>query len=225
MDASIDIGCGERKHPGSIGVDIAALSSVDVVADVTRGLPFRDACISRVYASHVLEHFDDLVGVMREIWRVSQPGARVYITVPHASSTYMTWRDPTHRRGITLATLSYFDRSSEEGERWSYYSGVNFRTIYTRLRFVAGGKVGRFAKGRRFVSALITDMLEALANSSPYAQHLCERWWGNWLGVAEAYAVLEAVKAPPPTSGPAKAIIAEGTERRPAPRTRVRKKA
>jgi SAM-dependent methyltransferase len=196
----IDVGCGERKHPGSFGIDIAALANVDLVADVTRGLPFRDDSVDGVYASHVLEHFDDLVGVMCEIWRVCKPGSRVYITVPHASSSFMTWRDPTHKRGVTLSTFSYFDRRSFEGQLFNYYGGVDFRTIYTRLRFVAGGKAGRYASGRRIVSAVITDMLESIANRSRYAQHLCERWWSNWIGVAEAYAVLEVVKAPADTS-------------------------
>ena len=190
----IDIGCGERKHSGSLGIDIAALDAVDVLADVTHGLPFRDNSVSGVYATHVLEHFDNLVAVMCEIWRVCKPGSRVYITVPHASSSFMTWRDPTHKRGLNLSTFSYFDRTTLEGSIFNYYGNVDFRTVYTRLRFVAGGKAGRFHSGRRLLSAVVTDMLEAVANRSRYAQHLCERWWSNWIGVAEAYAVLEVVK-------------------------------
>src|SRR5262245_4846726 len=114
-DIFIDIGCGERKHSGSLGIDIASLGGVDIVADVTHGLPLKDCSVSGVYASHVLEHFDDLVGVMGEIWRVCRPGARIYITVPHASSSFMAWRDPTHKRGLLLSTFSYFDRSTFEG--------------------------------------------------------------------------------------------------------------
>jgi SAM-dependent methyltransferase len=190
----IDIGCGDRKTPGAIGLDIARLPSVDIVGDVNQGLPFRDSSVDAVYASHVLEHFDDLVGVMREVWRVSKPGARLYVTVPHASSNYMTWRDPTHKRGVNLSTFTYFDQSTDDGSRFGYYSGINFRLVYSRLRFVAGGKEGRYFPGRFLPAALFTDMLEALANRSPYAQHLCERWWGHWFGIAEAYAVLEAVK-------------------------------
>ena len=191
---AIDIGCGHNKLPSALGVDIALLPTVDLLADVTRGLPFRDGSIERVYASHVLEHFDDLVGVMDEIWRVCQPGAHVYITVPHASSSFMTWRDPTHRRGLNLSTFTYFDDSTPEGKTFRYYSRANFRTIQARLRFVAGGPQAHNAAGRRFSARIVTDVLEALANASPDAQYLCERWWGPLFGIAEAYAVLEAVK-------------------------------
>ncbi len=191
---AIDIGCGERKHPGSLGVDIAPLRSVNVVADFRQGLPFRDSTVDGVYASHILEHFDDITDLMDEIWRVCRPGGRVYITVPHASSTYMTWRDPTHRRGVLLSTLSYFDKSSFEGAVFKYYAKANFRRVYGRLRFAAQGNAGRFAPTRSPLAVFATDLLEAVANKSEYTQHLCERWWGQWFGISEAYAVLEAVK-------------------------------
>jgi SAM-dependent methyltransferase len=190
----IDIGCGERKTPGAIGLDIAPLKTVDVLGDVTFGLPFKDSTADRVHASHLLEHFEDLPAVMKEVWRVCKPGGRFYVTVPHSSSHYMTWRDPTHKRGVNLSTLTYFDRSTFEGNLFSYYAGIDFRIVYSRLRFVPGGNKGRYAEGRRFITALFTDFLEAVANRSPGAQRVCERWWGHWFGVAEAYAVLEAVK-------------------------------
>jgi SAM-dependent methyltransferase len=190
----IDIGCGDNKHPGSLGIDRAPLPSVDLLADISRGLPLQDSTVDSLHASHVLEHFDDLVGLMDEIWRVCKPGARVYVTVPHASSSYLTWRDPTHRRGMTLSTFSYFDRATHEGSAFAYYSKAHFQREHARLRFVPGGHEGRSQLGRKHAARAITFTLEWLANRTPYAQHICERWWGGWFGIAEAYAVLRAVK-------------------------------
>jgi ubiquinone/menaquinone biosynthesis C-methylase UbiE len=190
----IDIGCGERKYPGALGIDIVPLKTVEVLADANCGLPFRADSVDGVHLNHVLEHLNDLVAAMDEVWRICKPGARVYVTVPHASSAFMTWRDPTHRRGMNLSTLSYFDNTTFDGALFSYYSKANFRRVYGRLRFAAGGRAGRERPGRNPLARTITDVLEALANASPYQQHLCERWWGNLIGVAEAYAVLEAVK-------------------------------
>ena len=51
----------------------------------------------------------------------------------HSSSSFMTWRDPTHKRGLNLSTFTYFDRSTSEGELFSYYGGVDFRTVYGEL--------------------------------------------------------------------------------------------
>jgi SAM-dependent methyltransferase len=189
----IDLGCGDRKQAGSVGIDLAPLAGVDVIADIGRGLPLRDSSVDAVHASHVLEHVDDLVSLMNEIWRVCKPGARVHVTIPHATSSYMTWRDPTHRRGLNLSTLTYFDKTTPDGSRFAYYSRADFRCLYSKLRFspVRGDEPPR---GRNPVAKALTGALELAANRSPYAQYLCERWWGGWFGIAEAYAVLEAVK-------------------------------
>ena len=190
----IDLGCGARKYPGAIGIDFVPLQTVDLLADANVGLPFRDSSVDGVHVNHVLEHVTDLVVTMDEIWRICKPGARVYVTVPHSSSSFMTWRDPTHIRGMNLSTLSYFDNTTFDGGLFSYYSRANFRRIYGRLRFAAGGKAGRERPGRKLIARFATDALEAVANRNPYHQHLCERWWGGFIGIAEAYAVLEAVK-------------------------------
>jgi hypothetical protein len=42
---TIDIGYGERKREGAVGVDFRRTASVNVVADA-RLLPFRDECFA-----------------------------------------------------------------------------------------------------------------------------------------------------------------------------------
>lgn len=189
----VDIGCGSNKREGAIGLDIARVEGVDVLGDVTHGLPFGDSTVDAVHAAHLLEHMDDLPAVMSEIWRICKPGARVYITVPHASSSFMTWRDPTHRRGVTLSTLRYFNRSTFEGNLFRYYSNANFKQVFARLRFASRNSDSELFPRNKF-SKVLTAFLEAIANRSEYSQYMCERWWGHWFGIAEAYAVLEAVK-------------------------------
>ena len=66
----VDLGCGARKRPGAIGLDIAPIPGVDVIADVMRGLPLRDGCVDEVQASHIVEHVDDLMSFMGEVWRI-----------------------------------------------------------------------------------------------------------------------------------------------------------
>jgi predicted SAM-dependent methyltransferase len=36
----IELGCGPRKKPGRIGIDILDLQEVDIVADLNEGFPF-----------------------------------------------------------------------------------------------------------------------------------------------------------------------------------------
>ena len=70
----IDLGCGNRKRnnfPDFIGVDAYPYSGVDIVRDVEKqGLPFGDCTVDFIYASHFMEHINNLIFVMEEIWRV-----------------------------------------------------------------------------------------------------------------------------------------------------------
>lgn len=51
-------------------------------------LPFRDDSLDYVVTSHVLEHFFDTVGTLREWLRVVRPGGYVFCIVPHCHRTY-----------------------------------------------------------------------------------------------------------------------------------------
>lgn len=71
---------------------------------LTRGniyaLPFPDDHFDGVILSEILEHIDDDVAGLREVWRVLKPGGVVAITVPHAN--YPFWWDPINK---TLETV------------------------------------------------------------------------------------------------------------------------
>lgn len=208
---SLDIGCGARKIRGAIGLDSAPIPSVDVIGDIRSSLPFRDSSIDVLYAYHVLEHFDDLIGMMTEIWRVLRHGGRARIKVPHAASTFTTWKDPTHRRGLSLATFTYFDDSYFDGAAFSYYSPARFRIERARLNFTLTDREGAptllppprpgGAPPPLFEPHVITvlrrglnPMFHAMANKNRASQYACERFWGPLVGIEEASLTLRAIK-------------------------------
>lgn len=186
----LDIGCGRSKFKGTLGVDIVALPGVDVVADLTRGLPFRDNSISEIYTSHTLEHVDNLPAVMEELWRVCKPNALVHIWVPHASCPFVTWIDPTHKRGMTIETFSYFNPATNH---LSYYSKARFEIVHARLNL---STIGMRRAGFRRSRGLLAMIVEAVANRSRAWQYRAERWWGPLIGFDEARVVLRAIKEP-----------------------------
>lgn len=186
----LDLGCGNRKAAGSIGVDIVPTPVVNVVADFGQGLPFKDNSVDAIYAYHLLEHLDDFLGFMGEIWRVCNHDARVYVKVPHASSTFVTWKDPTHKRGLFIATFAYFDDTYFDGAAFSYYSKARFRIEKARLNFSIHNPDSHFSLTRR----ILNQLFDILANRSRKSQYLCERFWGPLVGMEEAVLVLRALK-------------------------------
>lgn len=49
-------------------------------------LPFADQTFDAVISNHSLEHFEDLVGALREIGRVIRPSGSLFVAVPDAST-------------------------------------------------------------------------------------------------------------------------------------------
>ena len=69
----LNVGCGDDIKEGYTNLDFVKLGGVDVVHDLNKfPWPFKDNTFDRVYASHVLEHVDDLIKIMKEIQRISK---------------------------------------------------------------------------------------------------------------------------------------------------------
>ena len=186
MPVILDIGCGYLKHQGSLGVDLVPVPGVDVLADITRGLPFADNTVDRVYMSHFLEHVTALIPLMEEVWRACKPNALVYIRGPHASCSLATWKDPTHVRALSLETFRYFHHY----HYYSYYTKARFNIERARLYLLTQGRLTREPLLLKLMSAIVNRM----ANYSWRAQYRCERWWGPLIGIEEIHVVLRALK-------------------------------
>lgn len=90
----IDLGCGQAPYKQDIlkyveeyiGVDweksFHDLSNVDVMADLTKRLPFKDACADTVTAFKVMEHLPEPSFFLSECYRILRSGGSIFITVP-----------------------------------------------------------------------------------------------------------------------------------------------
>lgn len=103
----LDIGCGRSKYPGSIGIDHIAFPGVDIVSSLETPLPLGNNEFDIVYANQVLEHVDNLVGLVGEIYRVLKPGGKLIAHTPYFRSSW-AHIDPTHVRCFTINSLDYF---------------------------------------------------------------------------------------------------------------------
>lgn len=107
----LDLGCGDHKMEGFIGMDRRKRPGVDVVHDVEDlPWPFKDETFNTVAMSHLMEHLNPkyTVEIMNEIWRITKPGGHLMIAMPYAGS-FGFWQDPTHIHAWNEATPTYFD--------------------------------------------------------------------------------------------------------------------
>jgi hypothetical protein len=135
----LHLGCGAKKLEGFINVDKAG--KPDQRVDLEKfPWPWMTSVADEVVMIHVLEHLGGdpgtFRGIIRELYRVCAPGAKVKIVVPH-------WRhdnfagDPTHVRVVNARVLSLLDRA--QCEAWqaagyantplALYWNVDFRVV------------------------------------------------------------------------------------------------
>jgi len=116
---NLDIGCGEGKQDGYIGLDIRDLPGVDIIHDINiHPWPIPDNVVRNALASHIVEHVPPVafidgatrflfVELMDEVWRIMRPGGSFAIVVPHAYSRGFA-QDPTHINPCNEITWGYF---------------------------------------------------------------------------------------------------------------------
>lgn len=116
----LDIGCGSSKRDGHVGVDIIKLDGVDIVHDLTMfPYPFAENSVDEIWMDNVLEHLENPLLVMNEIYRICKNGAKITISVPYFRSFYATI-DPTHRNYFGVNWFNYFDPSHIFNQRYKY---------------------------------------------------------------------------------------------------------
>jgi acetyltransferase-like isoleucine patch superfamily enzyme/SAM-dependent methyltransferase len=103
----VDLGCGTRKAPGFIGVDIFPAPGVDIVADLSTAFPFEDNSVDELRAYDFIEHLPDRLRTMNEIWRVCKDGALVDLFVPSTDGRG-AFQDPTHVSFWNVNSFKYF---------------------------------------------------------------------------------------------------------------------
>lgn len=136
----LDLGCGETKqYPASIGVDRCPSSSVDVLADLARGLPLADRCVDVVFAVHLLEHLIDFLPLVDECHRVLLPDGVLHLLSPW-------WRfvnavaDPTHVRLFDIQTVKGICERRGGFPRWyPLHAGCDGATVFADLTPLADG--------------------------------------------------------------------------------------
>lgn len=107
----LNVGCGRDIREGWVNIDGADLPGIDFTVDLddcaATPLPLPEDHFQEMEMIHVLEHLRYPLPLMQELWRVSAPGGRLFVKVPHAGHDD-AWVDPTHVRALTPHTFTYF---------------------------------------------------------------------------------------------------------------------
>ncbi len=184
----IELGCGEKKQPGTIGIDKLPLKNVDYVWDLEKGLSFLpDNSVDEIRSKHFLEHVEHFEELTKEIHRVLKPGGIQIVTVPHFSNPYY-YSDFTHRRFFGLYSYDYFSEPEFQLRRKvpAFYVDYRFRIKKRRLVF----KSPTFF----FRNIFKVYFLDHIFNMNSYFQELYEEVFVYIFPCQEVTFVMEVIK-------------------------------
>lgn len=169
----LNLGCGQMRLSGFVGVDNNPNATA---ADVVHNLnslpyPFDDSSVREVLINHVLEHLNDPIKVLIELYRICDDGARISVKSPHFSCN---WLHPGHRSAISTMLFDYFNQSSSD-----FYGNCCFKVNSVRLRWLKpDGPHG-------WLPNVLGKWIDILANLNV---GFCQRVWCYWIGGFEEIA-------------------------------------
>jgi predicted SAM-dependent methyltransferase len=126
----LDLGCGNNKQKGFIGIDKNKSDQVNIICDLEKKkLPFKDNSVDQIHTRHFLEHTNNPDKIIDEIYRVLKPKGKVIIIVPHwswyGSYTFM------HKRFFHSRDFNFYDKKHPA----HYYTKSNFRFIDVKFNW------------------------------------------------------------------------------------------
>ncbi len=134
----VDIGCGNDKTKGALGIDISPDAQADIIHDLNKlPWPLKDNEFDEIICNDILEHLDDIIAGMREIHRIGKSGALVRIRVPHFSSA-TAFGDVTHKHSFSSQALDFL---IYDNPRYRHYVNIKFKKVSISIKF---GKLYKF---------------------------------------------------------------------------------
>lgn len=104
----LNLGSGSDYREGWINADIRPAVDPDVVLHMDSPyLPFSEETFDYVLSDNVLEHSADQFKLLKELHRITKPGATLVFRGPHWNSAG-AWADPTHTRPFTQETFNHY---------------------------------------------------------------------------------------------------------------------
>lgn len=174
----IDLGCSRYKTADYIGIDILRVEGADVIGDACY-LPFADSSVDGIYANHCIEHIQDQLSVIGEMWRVCRDGAIIHLIVPHFSNPAY-YDDLTHQHLYSTRSFEHYDHDYHDlTGHPNYLPDVNLKAVFKKLNYWQDRTIVQKNAWKRSLIKTARWMINYFGNWNHF---LCERFWCRWTG-------------------------------------------
>jgi len=153
----LNLGCGNLRIEGYIGVDFRETKASDLIMDLTEPLEFKNNSIDEVLCAHVIEHLvkADGINLLREIHRILKPDSVLHLHLPLIDYLIENCYRPDMDHFQLISILYGIQRYKGDYHKYGYttktISALLAETGFKILEF----KTGRLNKPNNKNSAMI----------------------------------------------------------------------
>lgn len=116
----LDVGCGDNKTKGAVGIDIQRAACVDIICNLDfKYFPFKNNIFDVIICQDVLEHVSNIVLTLQELFRISKNNSIVKIRIPHYTSRY-AYNDPFHLNIYGIGVFDFLKQYFEKNNLFSF---------------------------------------------------------------------------------------------------------
>ena len=135
------MGCGRKPMKDYVNLDWLDYPWVDVKHDLNKiPYPFKDSQFDEIYCSQTLEHLNDTLRVLEEMWRITKKGGIIVIKVPHFS-IHNALSDLSHKKVFSYESFDIFER---EEDITPNFGMARFKILEKKVNFSVTNKLRHF---------------------------------------------------------------------------------
>ncbi|GEM_PF-1227229 len=133
----INIGAGRTYVPGFVNIDIAEHAEITLNLNEDK-LPFEDSSVDLIFSYHTLEHVENYLFALSEIYRVLKHGGVLLLGVPYVTLTKYNLVNPYHKQHFNEHAFRFFGNlkgsAIEENQ-------IAFEQVYCKLFYMGTFKL------------------------------------------------------------------------------------
>jgi predicted SAM-dependent methyltransferase len=142
-DLYLNIGCGPNAMSGWINLDMARADGIDIVWNLSKGLPFASESCAVIFGEHVIEHMprEDAANLLCECHRVLQPGGVLRLSTPDGARylrSYTGDGEFLRHPAFSLPMETRMDRINQVMREFGQHLWIYDAESLTRLLHQAG---------------------------------------------------------------------------------------